>query len=209
MPGAIRNEPATSATFFSRLKAGSHDLGAGHPTIKNSGFVTPPPVASSNKVAPLEAYTPDRGSRIPALRTQGEALNDLPTNPHNLRRSSIITVAHTNDMVSSSQNQRLSSVHGDSANMPSPSRHSPYVDHHPALSAVIPAPERQHPRLAPPSTGQLPSSHLPTSSPAPFWKYVRFGSTAAKPGDCSPLEDSHSSSPPPVSGPRGSSRIRE
>lgn len=187
----------------------SHDLGAGYPTIKNSRSVTPPPVASYNKVAPLEAYTPDRGSRLPALRTQGEALNDLSTNPHNPRRPSIITVAHTNDMVSSSQNHRPSSVHGDSANMPSPSRHSPYADDHPALSAVTPAPQRQHPRLAPPSTGQLPSSYLPTSSPAPFWKYVQFGSTPAKPGDYSPLKDLHSSSPPPVSGPEGSSRIRE
>ncbi|KAG0124208.1 putative forkhead transcription factor Fkh1/2 [Tuber indicum] len=186
-----------------------HDLGTGYPTIKNSRSVTPPPVASYNRVAPLEAYTPDRGSRLPALRAQDNALNDLSTNPHHPRRSSIITATHTNDMISSSQNHHPSSVHSDSANMPSPSRHSPYVDDHPALSAVTPAPQRQHPRLAPPSTGQLPSSYLPTSSPAPFWKYVQFGSTPAKPGDYSPLKDLHSSSPPPVSGPEGSSRIRE
>ncbi|RPA99702.1 hypothetical protein L873DRAFT_1682814 [Choiromyces venosus 120613-1] len=153
----------------------SHDLGMGYPTIKNSRSVTPPPVASYNRVAPLEAYTPDRGSRLPALRTQDKALNDLSTNPHHPRRSSIITAAHTNDMI----------------------------------SAVTPAPQRQHPRLAPPSTGQLPSSYLPTSSPAPFWKYVQFGSTPAKPGEYSPLKDLHSSSPPPVPGPEGSSRIRE
>ncbi|CAZ79385.1 unnamed protein product [Tuber melanosporum] len=152
-----------------------HDLGTGYPTIKNSRSVTPPPVASYNRVAPLEAYTPDRGSRLPALRAQDNALNDLSTNPHHPRRSSIITATHTNDMI----------------------------------SAVTPAPQRQHPRLAPPSTGQLPSSYLPTSSPAPFWKYVQFGSTPAKPGDYSPLKDLHSSSPPPVSGPEGSSRIRE
>ncbi|CUS08062.1 unnamed protein product [Tuber aestivum] len=152
----------------------SHDLGTGYPTIKNSRSVTPPLVASYNKVAPLEAYTPHRGSRLPALRTQGEALNDLPTNPHNPPRSSIITVAHANDMVSS-QNHRPSSVHGDSAIMPSPPRHSPYADDHLALGVVTPAPQRQHPRLAPHSTGQLPSYYLPTFSPAPFWKYLSLG----------------------------------
>ncbi|KLU83515.1 forkhead box protein J2 [Magnaporthiopsis poae ATCC 64411] len=31
--------------------------------------------------------------------------------------------------------------------------------------------------LAPPSTAQRPSQHMPTSSPAPFWKYADIGST--------------------------------
>ena len=74
-------------------------------------------------------------------------------------------------------------------------------DSNPIMSVVTPAPQRHHPRLAPPSTSQLPSSYLPTSSPAPFWKYVQFGSTPAKPNDFSPLKDLHSSSPPPVAGP--------
>src|SRR5207237_10497691 len=52
-----------------------HDLGTGYPMIKNSRSVTPPPVTSYNRVAPLEAYTPDRGSRLPALRSQDKALN--------------------------------------------------------------------------------------------------------------------------------------
>ncbi|EHK98077.1 putative Fork head protein like protein [Glarea lozoyensis 74030] len=38
-----------------------------------------------------------------------------------------------------------------------------------AGSMVTPAPSRVHPRLAPPSTAQRPSQHMPTSSPAPFW----------------------------------------
>lgn len=44
-------------------------------------------------------------------------------------------------------------------------------------SLVTPAPLRVHPRLAPPSTAQRPSQHMPTSSPAPFWKYADIGST--------------------------------
>ncbi|KAH8131739.1 hypothetical protein FP744_10000569 [Trichoderma asperellum] len=48
-------------------------------------------------------------------------------------------------------------------------------------SFVTPAPPRVHPKLAPPSTAQRPSQHMPTSSPAPFWKYADIGSTPLKP----------------------------
>ncbi|KAL0930747.1 fork head domain-containing protein [Colletotrichum truncatum] len=76
-------------------------------------------------------------------------------------------------------------------------------------SFVTPAPHRVHPRLAPPSTAQRPSQHMPTSSPAPFWKYADIGSTPLKPAahfDMSPSKPSlggipQSSSPPPVKSP--------
>lgn len=68
-------------------------------------------------------------------------------------------------------------------------------------SFVTPAPQRLHPRLAPPSTAQRPSQHMPTSSPAPFWKYVDIHSTPLRPSyDVSPTKPSllpNSSSPPP------------
>lgn len=48
-------------------------------------------------------------------------------------------------------------------------------------SFVTPAPPRVHPKLAPPSTAQRPSQHMPTSSPAPFWKYADIGSTPLRP----------------------------
>ncbi|KAJ2975216.1 hypothetical protein NUW58_g8421 [Xylaria curta] len=71
-------------------------------------------------------------------------------------------------------------------------------------SFVTPAPQRLHPRLAPPSTAQRPSQHMPTSSPAPFWKYIDINSTPLKaPYDVSPTKPSalpHSSSPPPHAG---------
>src|SRR5690606_7433012 len=73
------------------------------------------------------------------------------------------------------------------------SRISPYPDDQPTLAAVTPAPQRQHPRLAPPSAGQLPSSYLPTSSPAPFWKYAGWNSS----GDFTPTKDFIASSSPP------------
>ena len=62
----------------------------------------------------------------------------------------------------------------------SPSSASPYL-HEDAASFTTPAPLRVHPKLAPPSTAQRPSQHMPTSSPAPFWKYADIGSTPLKP----------------------------
>lgn len=71
-------------------------------------------------------------------------------------------------------------------------------------SFVTPAPQRLHPRLAPPSTAQRPSQHMPTSSPAPFWKYIDIPSTPLKaPYDVSPTKAPglpNSSSPPPHAG---------
>lgn len=91
-------------------------------------------------------------------------------------------------------------------------------------SFITPAPLRVHPRLAPPSTAQRPSQHMPTSSPAPFWKYADIGSTPLKPisnFDVSPSKPSggggagsrlqrNSSSPPPAKSPAPSpTRMRE
>ncbi|TVY23643.1 Fork-head transcriptional regulator [Lachnellula hyalina] len=66
----------------------------------------------------------------------------------------------------------------------------------PAL--VTPAPARVHPRLAPPSTAQRPSQHMPTSSPAPFWKYAEFGNTPMKGVglDSSPIKGGAAPLPP-------------
>ncbi|RKF79591.1 Fork-head transcriptional regulator 2 [Golovinomyces cichoracearum] len=75
-------------------------------------------------------------------------------------------------------------------------------------SFVTPAPHRVHPRLAPPSTAQRPSQHMPTSSPAPFWKYAGIGNTPLMGAtfDSSPvkghsLQAAASSSPVPVGSP--------
>lgn len=70
-------------------------------------------------------------------------------------------------------------------------------------SFVTPAPHRVHPRLAPPSTAQRPSQHMPTSSPAPFWKYADIGSTPMKgPAfDLSPVKGSAGPVHPPSSSP--------
>ncbi|RMJ09504.1 hypothetical protein BHE90_011739 [Fusarium euwallaceae] len=73
-------------------------------------------------------------------------------------------------------------------------------------SFVTPAPPRVHPKLAPPSTAQRPSQHMPTSSPAPFWKYADIGSTPLKPlggYDISPTKAGGDLPPQSSSPPRG------
>jgi hypothetical protein len=72
-----------------------------------------------------------------------------------------------------------------------------------AGSMVTPAPSRVHPRLAPPSTAQRPSQHMPTSSPAPFWKYADYGTTPMRlPAfDTSPIKRGRSTLMPPSSSP--------
>jgi forkhead protein FKH len=97
---------------------------------------------------------------------------------------------------------------GLSDNMPGspPALSSSYLQDE-SNSFVTPAPHRVHPRLAPPSTAQRPSQVMPTSSPAPFWKYADIGNTPMKgPAfESSPIKGSNnlpavppSSSPPPV-----------
>ncbi|KAG6005509.1 hypothetical protein E4U21_007903 [Claviceps maximensis] len=76
-----------------------------------------------------------------------------------------------------------------------------------SASFITPAPPRIHPKLAPPSTAQRPSQHMPTSSPAPFWKYADINSTPLRPSvayDISPSKLTGSLPPQSSSPPRAS-----
>jgi forkhead protein FKH len=75
-------------------------------------------------------------------------------------------------------------------------------------SLVTPAPARVHPRLAPPSTAQRPSQHMPTSSPAPFWKFADFGNTPMRGAGLgsSPIKGGDAAAPPSSSPPPAPAR---
>lgn len=70
-------------------------------------------------------------------------------------------------------------------------------------SLITPALVRKHPYLAPPSTAQRPSQHMPTSSPAPFWRYAEIDNTPRGPAfDLSPSKNSYAAPVmPPSSSP--------
>lgn len=178
------------------------------------GSVTPPPL-SSYLPAPLEAYTPDRGSKLPVdkgeqedgfLRARHLSLIDSPV----LRPPKNASVGmHSEDFPGGTQDTAPMS-----AKLSPPPHHpsSSYADDNTTVIAVTPAPQRQHPRLAPPSGSQLPSTFLPTSSPAPFWRYLEWDSPANKveiTDLSSPFKFHRSSSPAPHDDYRSRARARE
>ncbi|CAP94267.1 transcription factor [Penicillium rubens] len=199
-------EPPSSArgTHVSKLDTSFSATAKKSPPISSPGF-------SSFPVAPVEAYTPERGSRLGRglgsdhpLRHMNPREYDepspLPSRSHN-HHSSIST------QVQNSSNN-LARAYGMSDNVAGspPVLSSSYYNEEPS-SMITPAPQRQQPRLPPPSTAQIPSKFMPMSSPAQFWKFADIGSTPARPPpDMSPLKGEvedriiggfPSSSPPP------------
>lgn len=175
------------------------------PPVSSPGF-------SSFPVAPVEAYTPERGSR--AGRGVGSDHPLRHMNPRDYEEPSPLparshaTNASSSQVQSSSNNLNRVTAYGlsDNAAGSPPVLSSSYYDDGPS-SMITPAPQRQQPRLPPPSTAQIPSKFMPMSSPAQFWKFADIGSTPARPvPDMSPLKGEPeerviggfpSSSPPP------------
>lgn len=129
-----------------------------------------PPNSRYLGVSQLEAYTPDRGSsRTNSTAGQGDPAS--PTNKSDIKNDS---------KPSETPAARL---HGNGK--------STLAGAPPSTIKATPA--RTRLQLAPPSaTQQLPSSFMPASSPAPFWKLMQL-STPVRGGDLSP---SKYSSPP-------------
>ncbi|KAJ5267054.1 transcriptional regulator family: Forkhead [Penicillium angulare] len=173
------------------------------PPVSSPGF-------SSFPVAPVEAFTPERGSRLGRGVGSDHPLRHM--NPRGYEEPSPLP-ARTRNSASSTQAQNGSSTnpshaYGMSDNVAGspPVLSSSYYDEGPS-SMITPAPQRQQPRLPPPSTAQIPSKFMPMSSPAQFWKFADIGSTPARPvPDMSPIKGEPderiiggfpSSSPPP------------
>ncbi|CAH0041608.1 unnamed protein product [Clonostachys solani] len=157
--GGHRGSSAPSSpNQLNYITQGPRDMAArGSPSVRKrrgSLLVSPSPGSS----LAMTQSTPDR----PTERAQGRTLT---ADGSPLPRSKKSAVA--DPPVSSFQLQ-------------SPTLTSSYLQEDGA-SFVTPAPPRVHPKLAPPSTAQRPSQHMPTSSPAPFWKYADIGSTPLKP----------------------------
>lgn len=160
------------------------------PQVSSPGF-------SSFPVAQVEAYTPERGSRGGRGRQDPQLRS---TNPRDYEETSPLPSRRAT-------NNHLNRGYGlsDNAAGSPPVLSSSYYDEGPS-SMITPAPQRQQPRLPPPSTAQVPSKFMPMSSPAQFWKFADIGSTPARPVlDTSPLKGEPvdgtgsipSSSPPP------------
>ncbi|KAL8692858.1 MAG: hypothetical protein Q9218_002208 [Villophora microphyllina] len=157
----------------------------------NGVFKTSPPARTpplNTYPTAQESYTPSRGPRLTTLANYDHsdnlpALSDDPS-PLPIRRNNL-KVGATDS---------------------SPVLPSSYFDG----SMMTPAPRQYNLNIPLPNTIKLPTSHMPDSSPAPFWKYERYGegsilgSTPAKWSQTSPIKDGmglglglQSSSPPP------------
>ena len=124
---------------------------------RRSSFLTSPPPRSS---LPMSQSTPD-GTLKQSTRTSATLTADGSPLPR-------------------SKKPVAADPSFSSFNPQSPTLTSTYLQDD-GGSFVTPAPPRIHPRLAPPSTAQRPSQHMPTSSPAPFWRYADIGSTPLRP----------------------------
>ncbi|KAB5558144.1 fork head domain-containing protein [Coniochaeta sp. 2T2.1] len=164
---------------------GPRDMASRDPMSARKRKVSPTGSPQPRSSALRETHmTPVRGSRKPLPDDAGFGADGSPL--PRLRKPAPSTLSTT-----------------DNANAPtSPTLTSGFLQED-GGSFVTPAPHRVHPRLAPPSTAQRPSQHMPTSSPAPFWRYADIGSTPLKPPhlDLSPSKAGTipaSSSPPPM-----------
>jgi forkhead protein FKH len=182
--GGHRGSSAPSSpSQLNYITQGPKDMAAKDPGSarkrKASPSGSPPPISSA--LRPSQS-TPDRG-HASAMEKPSQGADDSPL-PRPRRGPPRSSVPHS-DVQPQSPTLTSSYLQDDGA------------------SFVTPAPHRVHPKLAPPSTAQRPSQHMPTSSPAPFWKYADIGSTPLKPVghfDFSPTKNKHappqSSSPP-------------
>ncbi len=161
------------------------------------------PDRSSRRLLPDEAPASSDGSPLPRFR-RGAAASKASNS------TSIAGAAAANDA-------SASGTAPEPALPRSPTLTSTFLQDDNNASFVTPAPHRMELKLNPPSTLQRPSQHMPTSSPAPFWKYADIGSTPLKsaPLDFSPSKAlglssgvggsgsatlPASSSPPPIKG---------
>lgn len=180
--------------------------------IKSPPRSTTPPLAS----VPIanESYTPDRGPRVPSqpgvLKQSPKFTSDRFVTPaKRLLYAEDDTrgpafVKGTEDVHRGLESSpsvdpvkpNVSGLRGDAANSP-PTLYSDVTtsnangaqDSSRMNPLVTPLVTRHAPRLAPPSTAQVPSQYMNFSSPAPFWKYIDLPSTPAKqPLDLSPIK---------------------
>lgn len=170
----------SSPNHLNYITQGPRDMAVKEPSTIRKRKVTPTGSPQPRSTLRMSHMTPDRSRR----RLESDDTADFGDgSPLPRQRQS---VAATNTL--------------SEATPRSPLLTSSYLQEDGA-SLVTPAPLKVHPRLAPPSTAQRPSQHMPTSSPAPFWKFAEYGSTPIKPlPDISPSKVlgtiPQSSSPP-------------
>lgn len=164
--------------------------GPSFPQVKEDMKISPTPRSPPISVYPpsaQESFTPSRGSRISAFSNHGGGSHGVPSLSSNDPASFPVRRAHRTAAANLGSSPTLTSgawlgFDGNSMRTPLPRPHN--------LNIPLP------------NTMAKPSSYMPDSSPAPFWKYTAMaaGSTPGLwPAESSPLKPAAlpSSSPPP------------
>ncbi|RMZ69947.1 forkhead box c2 [Pyrenophora seminiperda CCB06] len=201
------------------------------PRIKSPPRSATPPLSSVPMAT--ESYTPDRGPRIkqsPTIREQDRFATPAKRLTYGSNEGPEPTYIKNDDTrpLDSSPSvdpvkQRVPGMKTDVGNSP-PTLYSDATSNNingnydagrMNNALVTPLVTRHAPRLAPPSTAQMPSQYMAFSSPAPFWKFCDLENTPGKDHldgkghlELSPIklqrpdfkdgdeEDNHPSSPP-------------
>ena len=174
-PTMRTQDPSTNVASFSRING----------ELKTSPTPRSPPLSAYPPTA-QESFTPSRGSRVSAFTNQEGGANGLPSLSSDDPTSLPVRRPHSSAAANLGSSPTLTSgawlgFDGNSMRTPMP---RPY-------NLNVPLP----------NTMAKPSSYMPDSSPAPFWKFTNMaaGSTPGLwPAESSPLKPPAlpSSSPP-------------
>lgn len=207
-PGNIR-DPTSQATER-LIGALDRDFRNQSARVKSPPRSATPPLSSVPMAT--ESYTPDRGPRpygslkhSPSIRDLGNIVtpakrlvfgNEEVRGPTYIKNDDSSRHLESSPVVEHSKPKVLG-MKGEAANSP-PTLYSDAASNNMSggddrgrmnNALVTPLVTRHAPRLAPPSTAQMPSQYMNFSSPAPFWKFVDLPSTPARqPIDLSPIK---------------------
>ncbi len=164
----------SSPSQLSYITSGPRDMAARDPISARKRKVSP-------SGSPQPRTSSLRDSHLTPVRPMRKPLPDEPSTIGGGADDSPLPLPRAGATARKLNAASSSSALGLVENAPaSPTLASSYLQDDGA-SFVTPAPLRVHPKFAPPSTAQRPSQHMPTSSPAPFWKYADIGSTPLRP----------------------------
>jgi hypothetical protein len=212
LEGSGPSSPALGMHRDATAQATERLVGALEHDYRNQRHVKSPPRSATPPLSSVpmatESFTPDRGPRpyggfkqSPTLRDQHNFVTPAKRLVYGNegREPTYIKTDHPIRHLESSPavdpaKPNVSGMKNEAAHSPptlySDSNSNMTGNHDSRNNALVtPLVSRYAPRLAPPSTAQMPSQYMNFSSPAPFWKFVDLPSTPARgPLELSPIK---------------------
>jgi hypothetical protein len=212
LDGSGPSSPALGSHRDATAQATERLIGALDQDYRSQSRVKSPPRSATPPLSSVpmatESYTPDRGPRPFGGLKQSPSLREHHNFVTPAKRLGFEMVGRESTYIKNDDTQRqlesspsvdpvkpnVSGLKGEAANSPptlySDANTNGHQDNSRMNHALVtPLVTRHAPRLAPPSTAQMPSQYMNFSSPAPFWKFVDLPSTPARgPLELSPIK---------------------